>query len=379
MEDWHLKAPIAQQSDLLSLLRGTFVWFWLMELFFLVAGFASWYALKSRTGGQYLGERVKRLLIPLYTVGLFILMVPQAYFERFTHGLISGTFWQWLPGYFSGLPGEIFTFGNLQDPIELLPYGFAGNLWFIEMLFLIVLVALPVFLYLKSAPGQRLMAVLAGWSTKAGGIFLFVIPLAVGRIALNWLPVTTDRTWGTFVWYALYFIFGFMIAADNRFTESIKKHLWLYVALWLLPSLVVGGLLKFVLNFNYDSGHGFSLLYVIWQITYSLASWSSVIFMLSLGARYLNFNHKYLPYCNEAVLPFFMFHQTIILIVGWFVLPLQIDALPKYLIIATISFPVILLLYEAFVRRFNFMRFLFGMAPKKQPISVSGRVVATTK
>ena len=35
---------------------------------------------QSDDTGQYLVERVKRLLVPLYTVGLFILMVPQAYF-----------------------------------------------------------------------------------------------------------------------------------------------------------------------------------------------------------------------------------------------------------------------------------------------------------
>jgi len=35
----------------------------------------------------------------------------------------------------------------------------------------------------------------------------------------------------------------------------------------------------------------------------SIASWSWVVFILSLGARYLNFNNKVLAYGNEAVLP----------------------------------------------------------------------------
>jgi fucose 4-O-acetylase-like acetyltransferase len=70
---------------------------WVMQLFFLLSGFASRYSLRSRSGGQYLIERVKRLLIPLYTVGMFILVVPQAYFDGVTHGRIAGTFWQWLP------------------------------------------------------------------------------------------------------------------------------------------------------------------------------------------------------------------------------------------------------------------------------------------
>jgi glucan biosynthesis protein C len=88
--------------------------------------------------------------------------------------------------------------------------------------------------------------------------------------------------------------------------------------------------------------------------------------MLSLGAKYLNFTNSFLAYSNEAVLPFFLFHQTIILIVGWFVLPWDMGNLAKFLIIAAISFPLILFLYEAFVRHIRFMRFLFGMAPKKE-------------
>jgi len=40
----------------------------------LLSGAGSWYSLRSRTGGQYLIERVKRILIPLYGIGAFILL-----------------------------------------------------------------------------------------------------------------------------------------------------------------------------------------------------------------------------------------------------------------------------------------------------------------
>ena len=96
-EDWQLKVPVAQQSDILGILRDFLLGVWLMPLFFLVAGFAARYSLKHRTVGQYLLERVKRILVPLYTVGIFILVVPQNYFDDFTHGRTTATFWQWLP------------------------------------------------------------------------------------------------------------------------------------------------------------------------------------------------------------------------------------------------------------------------------------------
>jgi hypothetical protein len=88
--------------------------------------------------------------------------------------------------------------------------------------------------------------------------------------------------------------------------------------------------------------------------------------MLSLGAKYLNFKNRVLAYANEAVLPFYIFHQTIILCVGWFVIRWNIGILPKYLIIAMMSFTLIMALYELLVRRFNVVRFFFGMRPKKK-------------
>jgi hypothetical protein len=65
----------------------------------------------------------------------------------------------------------------------------------------------------------------------------------------------------------------------------------------------------------------FSLQYVLFNIIWSITSWSSVVFMLSLGTKYMQSNNRILAYGNEAVLPFYIFHQTIILCVGWFVLP----------------------------------------------------------
>ena len=108
-------------------------------------------------------------------------------------------------------------------------------------------------------------------------------------------------------------------------------------------------------------------MYVLFQIIWSITSWSAVVFMLSLGAKYLNFNNRVLAYCNEAVLPFYLLHQTVILCVGWFVIPWDMGILPKFLIIAVVSFALIMALYEVFVRRFNVVRFFFGMRPKKKP------------
>jgi len=106
-------------------------------------------------------------------------------------------------------------------------------------------------------------------------------------------------------------------------------------------------------------------MFVLFQIIMSIANWSWVVFILSLGVRYLNFNNKVVNYGNDAVLPFYVLHQTIILVVGWFVITWDIGILPKYLIIIVVSFVLIMALYELLIRRLSIVRFFFGMRLKK--------------
>jgi len=365
-EGWHLKN--AEQSFVLfSLMRGL-IWTWLMEIFFLLSGAGTWYSLKSRTRGQYLIERVKRLLIPLYGVGLFILMPPQLYFELFTNHGYAGTFWEWLPRYFQELPAGLVgtNLHELNNASFLVPYHFSGHLWFLQYLFLISLITLPLLIYLKTERGIRLIEKLAGWCDRRGGIFLFVIPLAIILIGLRF-SLKGERTWADFLWYMTFFLIGYIMPADKRYTESFKRHGWVCLALWIAGFF--GGVALFVLVLGYNPYPGnepFSLQYVLYQIMWSITSLSSVVFMLSLGAKYMRSNNRMLSYGNEAVLPFYILHQTVILCVGWFILPWNMGIFPKLAIISVISFILIIGIYEGLIRHFNWVRFLFGMRPKKR-------------
>jgi peptidoglycan/LPS O-acetylase OafA/YrhL len=364
-EGWHLKNP--EQSVVVFVLTRGLIWPWVMELFFVLSGAGAWYALKRRSGGQFLWDRVKRLLVPLYTVGLFVLIPPQAYFEAVTNGGYTGSLWDFLPLYYGRLFAGFFDIFPhvLNDPTRLVPYGFPGHLWFLQYLFLISVVTLPLLLYLRSEGGQRWIGRFAGWSDRRGGIFLFVIPLVLILVCFRSF-FSGGRTWADFLWYATFFVFGYIMVADKRFTESIKRHGWVCLALWLLG--FCGGLSVLVLVLGFDPMPGsepFSATYVLYQIVYSFTSWSAVVFALSLGAKYLNYNNQFLAYANEAVLPFYLLHQTVILCVGWFVIPWSIGIVPKYLIIAVVSFALIMAIYELLIKRFNIVRFFFGMRPRK--------------
>ena len=343
-----------EERSPVALVFSSWLDMWFMPLFFLLSGVGSWYALRSRTNGQYLLERVKRLLVPLYTVGLFVISPPAFYFESFSNAGYRGTFWEILPRYFS------------EWPVHLLPVvPYPGHLWFLQFLFMISLSSLYWMRSLSTERGLQLIDTLARWCHRRGGIFLFLVPVLLVRISL--MSVFTG--WNSeayFVEYMVFFVIGYILPADTRFTESIKKHGWLCLILGLVS--FVGFFSFFVVELGYWGGKPFSLIFVLFQTVYGIGRWSWIVFVLSLGAKYLkNVNNKGLAYSSEAVLPFYILHHTIILCVGWFVIRWNIGILPKYLIIAAISFALIMVLYELLVKPFNVGRFLFGMRPKEKP------------
>jgi hypothetical protein len=78
-------------------------------------------------------------------------------------------------------------------------------------------------------------------------------------------------------------------------------------------------------------------------------------------------SQRFLFYANEAVLPFYALHQTVLLTVGFIVVRQSIPDLLKWAIIALGSFFACLALYELLIRRFNVLRVLFGLRPSLKP------------
>ena len=89
-----------------------------------------------------------------------------------------------------------------------------------------------------------------------------------------------------------------------------------------------------------------------------------IIAIIGFGEKYLNFNNRFLGYSNEALLPFYILHQFVLLLIGYWVVQWPINALVKYLVIASLSFIAIMSLYDIVIKRFRITRFLFGLKIK---------------
>jgi hypothetical protein len=95
--------------------------------------------------------------------------------------------------------------------------------------------------------------------------------------------------------------------------------------------------------------------------------WSWLIVIMVSASKHLNFNHKSRKFLNENFMPFYILHQTIIVIIGFFVVQTDLLIILKYLGICITSFAIIIALVMI-IRQVNILRFLFGMSLKKKEI-----------
>jgi hypothetical protein len=72
-----------------------------------------------------------------------------------------------------------------------------------------------------------------------------------------------------------------------------------------------------------------------------------------------------LAYSNEAVYPFYILHQTVTIIAGYFLMELSWGFFPKFMILTIATFGGSWLLYELFIRRWQLIRPLFGLKKPK--------------
>jgi glucan biosynthesis protein C len=352
--EWHIKN--AEQSEIITIFL-TLLSLWGMPFFFLVAGAASWFALQRRTAGQYVSERFKRLLVP-FIVGTILFRPIVTYLEwlnKVQRGVLAVSFREFL----NMIAAEYASLGFSPRW-----FGFGEHLWFLGFLFSFALITLPLFLWLKREPGRRIVSRMGGLCEHRGGLLLFILPLLVVQLSVRpFFP--TEHDWADFFFQMSFFALGYFLFADERFTRAIRRDWWLLLALG--TAIVLGLLGMYVMGFpviTWGETPAMPQFYLV-QTLVTAVAFSYTLTMLFVGMRFLNFTNRWLQYAQEAVLPLFVVHQPVIIVVAFFVVQWAVGIPVKLLTVVLGSFAVSLALYELIIRRVRLLRALFGMRAGK--------------
>jgi glucan biosynthesis protein C len=353
--DWEVKN---KETYLGITIFVMFVNFWIMPLFFMLAGASTNFALKTKTMFQYIRARYWRLVIP-YMFGIVVLIPPQKYVESLDKGRFLGSFLEFLPWYYRH---NLLSINFGFDPTWFGHFG--KHLWFLGFLFLFSLLVLPIICYSKSQNGSKLMERFAVVGEKIGGIYLFILPLSIVQIILR--PMFPKYpSWTDFIYWFLIFLMGYIFFSDKRFIEKADRYK--YVS--LVSGLIL--LVALIILFNYFLEYlkvwwdhpNYSLGCIFFHMMWAAATWFWLMFFLGFSKVFLDFKNKWLSKWNEAVMPFYMLHQTIILVIGFQVIQWPIGVLLKYVVVSLVSLVIIAFLYYFGIIKVNLLRTVFGMKP----------------
>ena len=336
------------QNEVLSS-KLTFWWIFIghsigMETLFLLSGCATWFALRYRSAARYAKERFVKLLIPL-VIGVLVIVPPISYYGKLANTWFRGSYIAYYPHFFDAPQS---------------PEGYTGgftlaHLWFVLFLFLISLLALPLFQYFESDSGKRVMDKLAGFFEKPGGIFLFAIPLIGLEQLIDLNKNSPVSPIFFFIFFLTLFIYGYILMTDNRYEQSILRHKKI--------ALIFGPLLWFLIRgiqtvVPITGVWREIILHLFYRGTFP---WLSMIAMLGYAKEILNFPNKFLLYFGKASYSIYILHQTVVVAAAYYVVQWDANILTKYTAITVITYGVTILTYEMFVRRIKFVRMLFGM------------------
>ena len=346
---WHVKS--AYQSEWLQL-PMSFTNQWRMPLLFVISGLAISFVHGRYSPWQLAARRAIRLLVPLI-FGMVIVVAPQPYYEALSKGIIEPGFLRFWGQYLTmhDFPGEAW------DGEDIITWTW-NHLWYLPYLFLYTMLLIPVSVFLDGK-GHRVRERLRRL-TGIRIVVLPVVPLMVyGNFVFPHFPGITHALlddWYAHAMYFTFFLYGYLIGTSRNVWEAITG----MRSKLLAAGAVLFGLLM-LLRKVLDEDPGI-LLEQANLLTIYLNRWVWILAAMAWGYHALNRPIRWLPYATQAVYPWYILHQTIIVVAGYELSRLSLGPViePALVLLATIA--GCYLLYEFVIRRVRFLRPLFGVS-----------------
>jgi peptidoglycan/LPS O-acetylase OafA/YrhL len=312
-----------------------------LPLLFIISGTGTMFAFSKRTWFQFIKERSNRLLIPLI-FGVLFIVPPQTYYEHIND---FDSYW------------DVYTSGSFFE---------TNHVWFIENLFVMSVLLIPLILFLRSTKSDGFINLLDKFSSKKYGILLWAIPLIIGTIFLKKIDPSDSNditNLSSTFYYGYFFVSGMLFTASKNIWTYLQSHRTFNFIIFVI-SFILFYANYFMPNEYISPYFSISSRWDIWYFTCALVSWTLVTTLLGYGHIWFNKKSILLKKCNEAIYPFYILHQTILIILGYYILQLELSILSKIVLLILTSFPLIFLIYRLLIYPFNITRILFGMKKK---------------
>ncbi|MDR7098236.1 peptidoglycan/LPS O-acetylase OafA/YrhL [Lysobacter niabensis] len=346
--DWHLKSTYLGDWLQVPML---FVNRWRMDLIFLISGLSVHFLLRDTRPGRFIAQRSWRLLLPL-TFGCLVVVPVQPYVQGIAHGAVEPGYLHFLADYFGGRQWP-------QDAFDGWEHSFTWNhLWYLIYLWCYTMVFAALLPLLRRLPNP-FARLRGGWL-----LVLPALPLVLWTLTLQPLFDETGdliHDWYRHAIYFTVFLYGWWLGADNDVWDELvrlRRHA-------LASALVlVSAYMAMVFGLSDDLPEW---VLVVGRTLRNLYIWMALCAILGWGKACLNRPFRWLAWANEAVYPWYVLHQSLILLLAYWLLPLHLGPVLEPLLVLAGTVAGCALLHEFVIRRVRWLRPCFGLKPVVLP------------
>jgi len=329
---------------------------WRMAVLWLISGVAIRFLLVKVSLWRYISMRSLRLLLPLL-FGILVVVPPQLFVEMTVNGDLKLSYWQFYQVFFSS-DSEIFA--KYQSGIW--PHVDVNHLWYLRSLWQYSL-GLFVLLPLLNA---TLLTKSVNWLLKLhGALAVAIVILPIFAIQLISEGDTTREVLGfTFLLY------GYLLGWNRLFWQKIYDNSNL-----LLKSAVYGSIIFlccYQLIWLNETVKDNEILQLMALLSYSSMRILGLLAVLACSYKYLNRKSKFLSYLNDAVYPFYILHQTIIVVAAYWLSLHKTGAILEPILVIGITISGCFIGFEI-IRRNELLRPFFGLKMRRTHSTVVQR------
>jgi surface polysaccharide O-acyltransferase-like enzyme len=345
--NWGFHFKSAYQSQTLENLM-LIVEPWRMASLWIISGIAIRFILVKVSLVRYAFVRSLRLLLPLL-IGVLVIVPPQLYVEMSASGALDMPYWQF---YLAMFTDNNALFENYQAGIW--PHWDVNHLWYLRSLWeysLAIIVLIPL---LNSPYIERA----TDWLFKQHiAVIILIITLPIFIIQITWDQDTNRYPLGfTFLLY------GYLIGWHASFWQQLKVNLKTLLFTFMLLLIAFISFYNTVwLTLDDTTPHW---LIITGMLIYSLVRVVGVLMVLALAYKYLNKQSSLLSYFSDAVYPFYILHQTIIIVLAYNLAPMALGPIIEPIAVILLTIVLCFICFET-IRRIDILKPLFGVKIKK--------------
>jgi surface polysaccharide O-acyltransferase-like enzyme len=171
--------------------------------------------------------------------------------------------------------------------------------------------------------------------------------------------------------YFSIFALGALLARETAVWEEIRRQRWIALALALVGWAVVTAYFA-----HYDEIVPPDWLRQTQRVFYALDQWCAIVAALGFARQWNPADSRARRYLTEAIFPFYIVHQTAIVLLAHFMKPLGLRPLVEGPLLIAATVAICFASFEV-IRRVGWMRPLFGLAPASAKVALpSPRVSA---